>query len=746
MSHLFFRHRFGDRETGVVLADVPLGIAASAVAEALYLENQVHLIHCDILVVRQAVGRASADLAPFRKRAPKAALYHLRLEGSRIKLVPDSVPRGQNLLRTKRERQEFVNAIRQAELLHFLRDSSALFVAPIGTTFRSPSGKFCRAFIRAGSVQRGRHQIDAIAFWLLPHLARTGALLTDTWSISSVALNAVRVAARAFTDRGEIDCEFLESYQDGAAGTTALTKRMLARSSKNGRRRVLILISTVMTGRSADRIREHVVNLGMRPDRFSFLSIYRLNKEADIDCLCDLSGGVDGVAFEVSDKFVRGETIIEIDRKAYFPLHLSERAVRIRTSKIGRETRDFFTRYQGRNVFAVHKDATESNQTRLRHHAFYVDVERLLEVREYKRRLTEVLVQCERRPAYIVVPPHPSGLRLAAEAQAVLQKRFGALTPILRSRYLDRTGPDDSRCLRSLRPDDDILIVDDVSITGLRLARFQTRLRSLYRGRINYLIGVARPKSLGAWERRQRDLEYRDGPRATWHRVWSVETVALPDWDEHECPWCKEESLLGEMMQSVAREDPSYMPIAHRRRHLVDARSNNGLYDDAVWRPSGHGYLRLTKGSIFLQARKAHRAVDADVFTAVASMIQLHRGKSDGLRSDYPLSSVINHSDYLTTTFTDAILRVAFLRVARRSELVRVKAAMELARASAARLLVTGEGVVATQDRAALVLEMAVAVLLGRLPIPQLTEDDWATLPQSAPFEILRLATRSSEH
>ena len=57
----------------------------------------------------------------------------------------------------------------------------------------------------------------------------------------------------------------------------------------------------------------------------------------------------------------------------------------------------------------------------------------------------------------------------------------------------------------------EILILDDVSITGQRLNRFQANLRSWgFRGHVTYLVGVARPDDEEMWANLVNNLRLRE--------------------------------------------------------------------------------------------------------------------------------------------------------------------------------------------------------------------------------------------
>ena len=149
-------------------------------------------------------------------------------------------------------------------------------------------------------------------------------------------------------------------------------------------------------------------------------------------------------------------------------------------------------------------------------------------------------------PALLIVPPHRAGLKMVEIASAVLRERFGCDVPCIVHPDLR---PDalngEAQHITSLGEDDLALILDDVTITGKRLSRYQVHLRELgYAGRLHYLIGVARPPSEHTWEVRQNNLRLRMERPSAPHVVHAIEFAVLPDWEEHDCPWCFEQTVL----------------------------------------------------------------------------------------------------------------------------------------------------------------------------------------------------------
>ena len=120
----------------------------------------------------------------------------------------------------------------------------------------------------------------------------------------------------------------------------------------------------------------------------------------------------------------------------------------------------------------------------------------------------------------------------------------------------------------------DIVIVDDVVITGRRIEGFRQQLIALRRhaglsGDVNLgcLIGVARPRDARAFQGSADFVHHRTGSH---HSFAAVETLFLPNWDERHCPWCREFRLL----RSLPREANISPLVAERIAQLA---YNGGL-------------------------------------------------------------------------------------------------------------------------------------------------------------------------
>ena len=83
---------------------------------------------------------------------------------------------------------KLIDTIRDAEIDHLIRLGGCTLPRLGQQYYRAPSGRYMRAFLRVGNLQISRSAIDALYFWLLPHLQNCIGIITDTWSITTVRL------------------------------------------------------------------------------------------------------------------------------------------------------------------------------------------------------------------------------------------------------------------------------------------------------------------------------------------------------------------------------------------------------------------------------------------------------------------------------------------------------------------------------------------------------------------------------
>jgi hypothetical protein len=413
------------------------------------------------------------------------------------------------------------------------------------------------------------------------------------------------------------------------------------------------------------------------------------------------------------------------------------------TKNAASPARRFFDRYQGTGSIRLHCDALDLSGQRLRHHGIDINVEAMLESEDFRNAFVGELQRIDRAPAAVVLPPHRAGVGLADLASRVLTRKFGIEPPKIVHPDLSPDSSDVPRNdIQMLNADSLLLIIDDVSCTGRRLKRYQVNLRELgYIGRIFYVIGVARPESDDVWNTRVSELTLRDHRPEEPHIVASAEKVVLPNWDAAECPWCLELEALKSLYTSIDTRDARR--IVSRRLTVLDrAMRGQGLIDNAIWRTVDGAEPHLTIESVFLTNRAP---TDADVIASVGAALQQMRtwNKPRRLEGRYPHVMVVNPANYLgeSPRFNDDILRLAILRVAKREELERWDSREEIKRAEH----VFQELLSANAGCDAVRLELAVAMIAGKLPTPSISESGWEQLAD-VPYEpLLREVLRRAE-
>jgi len=723
----------------VCLADCHDYLSFDELAEILYGDHLRLLEQTDILVIRLQVdvpvsvdALISHDLTPVSKRAPRSSLHLLFTDNFEVKLSQNRNAAVADRLLDDQLRAEFLGWLQDKELYQFIKRSNALFQARSNFVYRAPSKRYVNMFLRVGNVQRSRQVLDAFFFWMLPTLKGRSGILTDTWSISSIALNTARLLERYWTGLTTVigdarqpslqrcHVDMLASYPDDLLVVLPETRDLLRRAAGDGRRDILVLLSAVATGNSLTRLREAVAQAELRAGEFDFLALYKLEKDVDIPALCDLSDGVGGMKFSaIPREQVQHRTVIEIDRGAYFPLEIKETALLI-SPDAAAPAKEFFTEYQNTSVIALHRNSVDLANQKLRHHGVYIDVEAMLSHPRFQTRFRMEVSKLDPRPSLVIAPPHRAGKLLAGQVAALLAMSRDPprvfIHPDLRLHSVDVPCE-----IRDAVAETTILVIDDVSVTGQRLSRYQQSLRELrFKGRIVFMVGVARPDIDKRWDRRVIELRFRSGVDAK-HEVICIERVIIPDWDGRTCPWCMEGRSLSNLVQQERLKGETLTMAVRRIMALQRASIEKGLIEGVIWHPQTGDRLSLTPNSLFIDDEKGS-ATEADVMAAVAAAVQQMRiAKKEEKRLDsaYPHVSVLDTENYFGKRFNDDILRIAILRSATRGELERWDGRLEEER----RALVS-QFLQRKENREAFLLELAVARLANKIPQPELTSLD----------------------
>lgn len=665
MEPVFLELTIEGQRRQACLVDLPKHRTLDELADLLVAQHARRAEQTELVVLRPPVE--TAIVKPRKQDYPLDGLIR-RTPRAEIRILHSTDFRhglSHNLLEQKGEvysgdaLSRLMTALREREFEHYAVNCGGLLAARAGFVYRAPSGHYVRQFLRVGNIQKSRFALDAVFFWMLPYLEGCRAIIVDTWSISSIALNAARLLEK-YRDGEDCRVEFLPAYFDGGRDVREKARTVL-RYAWQDEGVILVLFSAVRSGRSFNRLRETIERAVPRKN-VRYLAIYSLGSAVGFDALCTELPGFEDAKGQGS--------VITIDPSSFFPVTARDKPLLIRKPDAA-ANRDFFRRYKGARAIRIHRDVRDSSGTRMRHHAFDVEVEALLTKPTFRKRLGGVLDQIE-QPAIVVAPPHNVGRSLGDIVQEFVQKKFRVAPQVLLHSDLN---PDDGAvrsAFRKTKTRTNLLILDDVSTTGQRLNRFQMNLRTLeFRGHISYLVAVARPDDDQAWRQRVQNLRARENGRP--NQVHWVEKIILPNWDETECPWCLEYEWLSEVLQDNTASATSFDLALARHRTLEAAADGEGLVDEVLWVGSASSRPVVTRGSIFLPHVGA---VEADVVASVAGAIQRMRtavDEADVLRNDYPQPRIVSPNNFLgpSPRYNDAILRMAVLRVTRPAELRR---------------------------------------------------------------------------
>lgn len=633
--------------------------------------------HSDLLILRPDVGvPINKSLGygdtwkPFARKFPWTAIHVLYSSKFKHRLSKNLSPHPPVGRYSRNTLDSIIEGIREYELDYYVRHSDALLPTREGFVYRAPSDHYVRQFLRVGNIQKSRQALDAIFFWMLPFLEGRSTILADTWSISSIAINAARLLGK-YQDGADCEVDFLPEYFDGSRRSRHNAESILRHVDRN-RKSILMLFSAVRSGRSLQRLKEafsrKLSSNILEPNaNVDYLAIYSLDggrgNRFPVNALCSRLEGFEDVE--------RTGAVIPIDASSFFPMTARDKPLWVRKVNAA-GNREFFRYYKGVNAIRIHRNVDDLSGNMLRHHAFDVSVEDLLSNERFLRKFRRKLLSLP-PPSVIVIPPHKAGELMGVEAMKLLKDSKGQSPELVVHADLDRQ--DDRLKSVKINRQKEILILDDVSITGHRLSRFQANLRSWgFRGHVTYLVGVARPDDDKRWEDHVNDLGLSENNNL--NNVEYLEKIVLPDWRANRCPWCLEYQWLSEMIDSS--DSPHFTnevkKLAMERLMLLEKVPNDeGLIDNVFWILPQQERPTITRGAIFLPHKNA---TEADIVASVAGAIQRMRTDPEekrSLKADFPQPRVLLPHNFLgpSPRYNDLVLRMSVLRNALPSELRR---------------------------------------------------------------------------
>ena len=732
MLHLTeFTFKDGGIEHRGILIDVPENGVLHDVATELHTQHRNRLHPVDLILIRPAVWvpwnttRQKETRDPIKEISERFPGVSVGVISSRnyqhlVHLVKKTPDEGHQL-QFEENPQPFLDILRSEELKQLVKRSEALYTTDQSFVFRQPSGLPSDAFLRVGNIQTSRGSLDSLFFWLLPYLKGVEGILVDTWSISSIALNASRLLGKYNRkNKALVRVEMLDHYLDGRPQPRDELEEIVRRVSDGFQKPFLILFSATMTGKSLETFSSVLSTMDCPTELQKYLVLFRLGEEQIkvndiiIPELCDLSGEMPPRT-EESGQTVR--TAIKIDPTTYFPVFGQEKDVKL-TNNIAAKHKTFFNRYRDQKAIRIHEDSYVGGQ-KFRHHGIYLDVSQMLANEDFSIKFDQSIDELDPPPQMILVPPHNAGKKLAAIAADRLEARTEDRPETVE--HLDLNIPDETSNndeatkkmrrihvqIKQFGPGSAVLVLDDVMTTGSRILGYQKRLRELeFKGRIHYRIGVCRMSD--AEDKKKIENTLRANESGEYHTVDFVENVILPNWDEQSCPLCVERRLLDRLIREGIVPSGS---ILREREHKLRNSVRQGLVDDVFFGLPSTQPLQITLNSFFVK----EGATQAVVLCAVAAAIQELR-KHDDLSKrlnaqGFPVRRTYAIKDL--DRYTDGILRASLLRCLDAAELQKISREKERELVNWARKTFREDG----SDTQSTRPELLLAIGLRKIPI-----------------------------
>lgn len=543
------------------------------------------------------------------------------------------------------ELPEFREKICESDLLDLmLSDGSACVLEPSGNYhFVTPSLMHTDRFIRIGDLVRNLGGLDRLVFWLECAVRGVRGVLVDSWSISSVALRAMQ--------RLKLDVPFdclPEHPAQNPEGCQAVMKDLVKRMEGSGK--LLVIVSISGSGNLIQKLQADLSQIGEGIE-LEFLSLYGFSSTPEnVKCMARIDDKGNTHKEDACVFCKEGSTAIPIDSSSYHVRAWREELVMTGERHFA-PARNFINEYRNETeLFFVHRDDPSDS----RHHAFDVDVKRLLDIPRFLERHRVILNQFVGNVDLLIFPTHDVARKLRDIATEVLQ------VPCVIHDTLDRRHIGDEE-IELVTNAQRILIVDDTLNSGSRIHRYIQSLREGEYGtftNIDVHVAIARPETQAQLQQVSRYISNRhpwDG------KVHHTEFLLLPRWGTDKCPWCREFDRLAKLEEFYG-QPPTWLTA--RTRNLRNKKQ--GIASEPLLVFPGFETPNLGAGSVICDEGSSAMVV----LFAIASGLQQHRSDPDPkkqLHPDFPLANVLDPRIF--DQYSEGLIRGILLRTVTRHEL-----------------------------------------------------------------------------
>jgi hypothetical protein len=548
---------------------------------------------------------------------------------------------------------ELIRELRSAELRRMVSLPGAILPPAPDFHYAGPNNRHYKSFVRVGMSLRSVDILDAVVFWLIPHLQGRNLVILDTWTILSLGLHTLSYADRTGIAEPGFRVRHVEALREYGDQHTREIENLLVHLQQDGSfvPRPLLVVSASGSGGMIERLFRLCSDLAITD--FHAVSLFTtgsLTVRERHSAFCELEDEFRPMAAEECALCLdnnRSSEAIPIDPSTYLLVVPAESSCRI-SRDMARPGREFVERYRGIRYLSVHRDFKPGGP----HRAVYIDVGQLVDAEPFAQRLSDRVLPLARSVDVILAPDHPAARKLAERVGGLLGIEF-----ITVDDHMILSRPD---VLDRLSSSPEILLVDDVAITGSRFRSYRNVLAraGMNAEKLRFLVGVLRPPSTRLGQ------AIRDAAHDP-SRFIAVDEILLPDWSEDYCPWCWEAELYRDLPPATA-QNPRIRWRAENLRHTQVGLSQEIFL---TWDDSPEHRFVLGTGSIF-----GEELTDVELFVSVASGIQ--RLRSEGSLSERHVAPISRYldPDFTLNRYYEGFIAAAILRATHPRDLRSAKA------------------------------------------------------------------------
>lgn len=518
--------------------------------------------------------------------------------------------------------------------------------------FCLPSGAHSSQFVRLAEAFTSMAIVDRIAYWAVLYILERHTTILNTEPICIVVDNPSMLVLSARMQKmlgPAVELHSLESYPSCVDSNRSTIDLLSELNQRAGNTYLVIGISSIGGLSSFVNARSD-----WRLDTFTLFALSKIN---DINAFCwpEIDGYEIHPSKDACSLCQAGSAPVAIHGSTYMAGHSPASPVPLKPNLFSSQ-KDFIWRYgQHPGVLRVHYD--DPNESTPRHHSFYIDVASLFLIDEFQNEIIDFVTELNPKPDIIISPKHHAGTLIGDLAAKTLGCKYHAVEFPLRD------GGEDF--IAAISESENILVVDDIFISGSRLDSFNRAFReeiSLCKRvkNICYLALIATPPSEKSLSQRLRGLTSGHEWNST---VNFLHKIILPNWHlPKDCPWCSEHKVLENLME---HEDLLDTPLDGRAGILSDKKS--GLHKNCFSTyPANTALPLLGSKSVILP----EKATPLQVLFSCASALQQSRTSEESPLEPnaFPVPRYLAKRVF-SDNYTERLIWLALLRSTKPSEL-----------------------------------------------------------------------------